>query len=155
MAAITDTTRTIGPGKTYTMGELRQMVAESRRKARRRAKCLPVAHSVECDPKSGITLTMADGCRVFIPMAEFHELRGAKDNELRNVKLRFKGSSLEWPLLDMHFDIPQKLADIFSMRAVLAESFGRADGRAATKPKAAVARASQRKGGRPKNVAAS
>ncbi len=154
MTRITDATRTIGPGKTYTVAELRGMVAEGRRKERRRAKRLPVAKLVECDPKSGVTLTMADGCRVFIPMTEFHELRGAKDSELRDVVLRIKGSSLEWPQLDMHFDIPQKLADIFSMRAVLAETFGRAMDRATATAKA-PAKANGRKGGRPKNVAAS
>lgn len=154
MAKITDETRTIGPGKTYTLAELRAMVAETRRKERRRGKHLPVAKSVECDPKSGVTLTMADGCRVFIPMAEFHELRSAKDSELRDVVLRIKGSSLEWPQLDMHFDIPQKLADIFSMRAVLSETFGSAGDRAASTAKAAPS-ANGRKGGRSKNVAAS
>ncbi len=154
MAKITDATRTIGPGRTYSLAELREMVAETRRKERRRAKRLPVAKSVACDPKSGVTLTMTDGCRVFIPMAEFHELRGAKDSELRDVVLRFKGSSLEWPQLDMHFDIPQKLADIFSMRAVLAEAFGGAEDLATSTPKAA-ARGNGRKAGRSKNVAAS
>jgi hypothetical protein len=154
MAKITDATRTIGPGKTFSLAEFRAMAAESRRKERRRAKRLPVAKAVECDPKSGVTLTMTDDCRVFIPMAEFHELRGAKESELRDVVLRIKGSSLEWPQLDRHFDIPRKLADVFSMRAVLSEEFGLTGNRATSTAKAAP-KVNGRKGDRPKNVAAS
>ena len=56
--------------------------------------------------------------------------------------------------LEQVMDGKQTLADIFSMRAVLAETFGRAMDRATATAKA-PARANGRKGGRPKNVAAS
>ena len=79
--------RTIG-AKPYSMIELKQMVLESRRKAKLRAKRLPLATAVECDPKTGVSITMEDGCRVFIPLSEFHELRGATHSELRDVGRR-------------------------------------------------------------------
>lgn len=142
-------THTIG-AKPYSMIELKQMVLESRRKAKLRAKRLPLATAVECDPKTGVSITMEDGCRVFIPLAEFHELRGATHSELRDVVLRIQGHSIEWPQLDMRFDICERLADLFGMRAIMAETFDSQGGQTKSRAKSASSRADGLKGGRPR-----
>ncbi len=152
MAKITKaTTHTIGV-KPYSMAQLRQMTLESRRKAKHRTKRLPRAVSVACEPKSGVTISMEDGCRVFIPMSEFHELRGASDGELRDVILRFNGLSIEWPRLDMTFAICERVAELFGLRVLVKDEFGRRGGQSTSPAKAAAARANGRKGGRPRKT---
>lgn len=147
------TTNTIGT-KPYSIPQLRKMVLESRRKSQRRSKRLPVATAVACDPKTGVTLTMEDGCRVFIPLAEFHELHGATDRELREVVLRFKGHTIEWPQLDMQFPVCETVAELFGMKFLMAEQFGRRGGQTKSPAKTAASRANGLKGGRPRNKVA-
>jgi|GEM_PF-2397980 len=107
-------TQTIG-AKSYSLSQLREMAQESKRKSSERSLHPPVVQSAECDPQHGVTLTFSTGCQVLIPMEEFHELRGATPEELRDVKLLGAAAYLEWPQLDMLFDIRQRLMDLLGL----------------------------------------
>ena len=117
---ITGSTKTVGP-TVYTLDELRAMFREARRLGRERMKKLPLATSVECDPERGIvTLTINNGCQVLVPLSEFPELKRGTKETLRNVILMGQGQSIEWPILDMQFEVPELLARIFGTRALVA-----------------------------------
>lgn len=107
-------TQTIG-AKSYSLAQLREMAQESKRKSAERSRHPPVVNTAECDPQHGVTLTFSTGCQVVIPMEEFHELRGATPDELRDVKLLGAAAYLEWPQLDMLFDIRQRLMDLLGL----------------------------------------
>ena len=117
---ITGSTKTVG-ATVYTLDELRMMSLESRRRGRERMKSQPLATAVTCDPdRKLVTLVINNGCQVLIPLSEFPELRRGKKETLRNVTVMGQGQSIEWPILDMQFEVPELLARIFGTRALVA-----------------------------------
>ena len=153
--ANTATTHTVGV-KPYPLEQVRDWAREAHRKSDLRATTLPAAVAVECDPQTGVTITMQDGCRVIIPLTVFHELQGATDAEVRDLVMIVDGYVMEWRQLDLQFGIPELVTELFGYRFLLAEHLkaqARQAGQATSEIKSAAARANGAKGGRPKKSA--
>ncbi len=147
-AKITGSTKTVGP-TTYTLDELRKMSREARRRGRERMKNQPLATAVTCDPVRGVvTLVINNGCQVLIPLSEFPELRRGTKETLRNVVVMGAGQSIEWPILDMQFEVPELLAHLFGTRALVAMEIEERQRHANSTKRIVVTRSNGSKGGR-------
>ncbi len=145
---ITGSTKTVGP-TVYTYAELRMMSLEARRRGRERMKSQPLATAVACDPdRKIVTLVINNGCQVLIPLSEFPELRRGNKETLRNVNVMGQGQSIEWPILDMQFEVPELLARIFGTRALFAMEAEERSRHANSTATVAVSRRNGSKGGR-------
>ena len=150
---ITGSTKTVGP-TVYTFAELQKMSREARRRGRERMKSQPLATAVSCDPdRETVTLVINNGCQVRIPLTEFPELRRGTKESLRNVTVMGQGQSIEWPILDMQFEVPELLAHIFGTRALVAMEIAEGSGHTNRTAKTTVSRRNGSKVGRSQKLA--
>lgn len=143
-------TTTADNPKTYSTEAIRRMCQERREKMTARESAPPVVTAVVCGRSSAVTLTFSSGCAVSIPLSEFHELAGATPAELRDVTVIGSGGYIEWPRLDMTFEIGPLLLDLLGLKPVSARILASRAGSARSEAKAAASRTNGHKGGRPR-----
>ena len=69
----------------------------------------PLAVAVSISPEH-LTISLADGRRVLIPLEWYPRLLNASKGERRNCRLLGDGYAIEWPDLDEHIGIEGLLA---------------------------------------------
>jgi hypothetical protein len=111
----------------------------------------PRAKSARYDRKSGrIVVELKNGCVFAFPARLAQGLENATDDQLDEVEVLGRGYGLHWEGLNEDHAVPALLAGIFGTRRYMASLAGRATSPA----KAAAARMNGKKGGRPRNTAA-
>jgi hypothetical protein len=122
--------------------------------ARRRARAMPRAVAASYDAGTGtITVTMASGVALIVPIAAFPELHGATEAQLSAIEIDPAGWGIGWDGLDVHYSVTG-LAELVVGRAALLRAAAAAAGSVRSPAKARAARRNGRKGGRPRKAPA-
>lgn len=99
-----------------------------------------------------IVLVLSSGIEVAIPSTLLQGLRGAKPEQLRQIRIEGPGTGLHWPALGVDHYVPALLRGAFGTRQWMA-AWGKKGGRAQTSAKAAASKRNGRRGGRPRKHA--
>jgi hypothetical protein len=120
--------------------------------ARRRARAIPRAVAARYDGRTRtITVMMASGAALTVPVAALPGLRGASGSQLSAVGLDPAGWGVGWDDLDVHYSVTG-LAELVVGRAALVRAAAAAAGSVRSPAKARAARRNGRKGGRPRKA---
>jgi len=129
--------------------ELRANFARASRAGRRAAKAEPrAAFAAYRSQERALRIELTNGATITLPVKLVSALKGASPKDLRAVEVLGRGGGLHWEGLDLDLSVPGLLSSLFSGPEWLA-ALGRIGGRNSSAAKAAAARRSGRKGGRP------
>jgi hypothetical protein len=101
-----------------------------------------------------IDVELANGIAISVPASHLEGLEHATAAQLRQGRVRGRGSALRWDSIDADIYVPALFQGVLGTQRWMAE-LGRAGGRATSARKARAARANGRKGGRPRTTAGS
>ena len=133
--------------------ELRANFARASRAGRRAAKAEPrAAFAAYHSQERALRIELTNGATITLPVKLVSALKGASPKDLRAVEVLGRGGGLHWEGLDLDLSVPGLLSSLFSGPEWLA-ALGRIGGRNSSAAKAAAARRSGRKGGRPRTRA--
>jgi hypothetical protein len=105
--------------------------------------------------RSRMIVKLSTGIELAFPTSLAQGLRGASDDALGDIEISPSGLGLHWPRLDADLYVPALIQGILGTRRWMAQELGAKGGRARSLDKAAAARLTGSKGGRPKKLAAS
>jgi hypothetical protein len=119
-------------------------------RGRERTETEPSAERAYYDERNDRVIVELDNeCVFMFPPDRAQGLRGATARDLSEIEVMPTGYALRWPRLDADFTVAGLLAGVFGTKAWMSE-LGREGGSATSEAKAAAARGSGRKGGRPR-----
>jgi Protein of unknown function (DUF2442) len=111
----------------------------------------PRAVRASFDPETGkVTVDLTNDCAFSFPPRLVQGLEAATNEDLIDVEVLPQGRGLHWEGMDVDVSLPGLLNGVFGTRAYMA----RLTGKTTSPAKAAAARASGTKGGRPRKKVA-
>ena len=113
----------------------------------------PTAVTARYDRRGGrVVVALSSGLEIAFKPHDAQGLEDARPAQLAKIEISPSGLGLYFPELDADLYLPSLLHGFLGTRQWMASAMGKAGGQAASKQKAAAARANGRLGGRPRKA---